>query len=506
LKKPGFTLIATLTLSLGIGASTVVFSLVATLVYPPLPAREPARVVAIDGVNTRTGMSYLGVSLPDLDDWKAHSRSVEQFAALEWPGSMALAGADRPELARGVYVSASLFGVLGARPMQGRLFSVEEDRPENAGVVVISHGLWGQRFGNAADILGRSLKIEGRFYTVIGVTPPGFDLFGAQLFLPLSARPGNWAQNREARDLMVFARLGPGVGLAQARAELETIARGLAESYPATYRDSGVRVTPLREWYGGEYKSVAALLFAAVALVLLVACANVAGLLLSRGVERQKEIAVRLALGATRWRIVRQLLTESALLALGGGALGALLAAWLVDAINLVVPFEWRFHFGVDGKALLFALALSGLTALLSGLLPALQSSRPDVQEALKEGALKGRRSHRWLNGLVAGDVAVTFLLLVCAGLLLRSAWNFQRFDLGFDPRNTMTVWINLSEYKYRRAREVEAFAAEVLQRWQRLPAVRHAAAAQWFGLPQEAGVELGFTVEGAQSRIKGDA
>ncbi|HKQ78123.1 MAG TPA: ABC transporter permease [Blastocatellia bacterium] len=506
LKKPGFTLIATFTLSLGIGASTVVFSLVATLVYPPLPAHEPARVVAIDGVNTRTGMSYLGVSLPDLGDWKAHSRSIEQFAALVWPGSLALAGVDRPELARGMYATASLFDVLGARPAQGRVFSLDEDRPENAGVVVISHGLWRQRFGNADDILGRSLKIEGRFYTVIGVMPPGFDLFGAQLFLPLSARPGNWAQNREARDLMVFARLGPGVSVAQSRAELETISRGLAESFPTTNRDIGARVTTLREWYGSDYKPLAALMFAAVALVLLVACANVAGLLLSRGVERQKEIAVRLALGATRWRIVRQLLTESALLALSGAALGALLAAWLVDAINLVVPFEWRYHFDVDGKSLLFALGLSGLTALFCGLLPALQASRPDMQEALKEGALKGRRSHRWLNGLVAGDVAVSFLLLVGAGLLLRSAWNFQRIDLGFDPRNTVTMWINMPEYKYRRAREVEAFAAEVLQRWQRLPAVRHAAAAHWAGLPQEAGAELGFTVEGAQSRISGDA
>jgi predicted permease len=506
MKKPGFTLIAALTLGLGIGASTVVFSIVATLVYPPLPAHEPARIVAIDGINTRTGMSHVGVSLPDLDDWKARSRSVEQFAALQWPGSLSLAGDDRPEPIRGMYVSTSLFGVLGARPIQGRAFSVDEDRPENAGVVIISHDLWRQRFGSAADILGRSLKIEGRFYAVIGVMPPGFELFGAQLFLPLSARPGNWAQNRESRDLFVFARLGPGVSPTQARAELETIARGLAESYSTTNRDVGVRVTTLREWYGGEYKPVAALLFAAVALTLLVACANVAGLLLSRGIERQKEIAVRLALGATRWRIVRQLLTESALLALGGGALGALLAVWLVDAINLVVPFQWRYRFGVDGNALFFALALSALTALLSGLLPALQSSRPDVQEALKEGAVKGRRSHRWLNGLVAGDVAISFLLLVGAGLLLRSAWNFQRIDLGFDPRNTVTMWLNMPEYKYQRAREVEAFAAEVLQRWQRLPAVRHAAAAHYDCLPQEAGAELGFTVEGAQSRISGDA
>src|SRR5262245_60442621 len=506
LKKSRLTLVAILTLSLGIGASTVVFGLVTTLVYPPLPAREPARVVAIDGVNTRTGISYLGVSLPDLDDWKARSRNVEQFAALEWPGSLALAGADRPELARGVYVSANLFSVLGARPMLGRAFSVEEDRPENSGVVIINHGLWRQRFGNAEDILGRELKIEGRFYAVIGVMPEGFELFGAQLFLPLSARPGNWAQNREARDLTVFARLKPGVSATQAQEELEIFARGLAESYPATNRDIGVRVTSLREWYGGEYKSVAALMFAAVALVLLVACANVAGLLLSRGVERQKEIAVRLALGATRWRIMRQLLTESALLALGGGALGALLAIWLVDAINMVVPFQWRYRFGVDGKSLFFALAVSALTALLSGLLPALQASRPDVQEALKEGALKSRRSHRWLNGLVAGDVAVSFLLLVGAGLLLRSAWNFQRIDLGFDPRNTVTMWINMAEYKYRRAQEAEAFAAEVLQRWQRLPAVSHAAAAQWVDLPQGAGAEPGFTVEGAQSRIKGDA
>ncbi len=505
-KKPGVTLIATLTLGLGIGATTVVFSLVAMLVYPPLPSHDPARVVVIDGVNAQTGMSHLGVSLPDLDDWKARSRSIEQFAALEWPGSLALAGADRPELARGMYVSASMFDVLGARPIEGRAFSVEEDRPENADVVVISHGLWRQRFGNAAGILGRSLKIEGRFYTVIGVMPPGFEFFGAQLFLPLSARPGNWAQNREARDLTVFARLGPGVSPTQAQAELRTIAGGLAQSYPSTNRDIGVRVTSLREWYGSEYKSVAALLFVAVALVLLVACANVAGLLLSRGVERQKEIAVRLALGATRRRIMRLLLIESALLALAGGALGALLAAWLVDAINLVVPFEWRYHFSVDSNTLLFALALSALTTLLCGLLPALQASRPDVQAALKEGALKGRRSHRWLNGLIAGDVAISFLLLVSAGLLLRSVWNFQRIDLGFDPRNTMAMWVNTPEYKYRRAREVNAFTAEVLQRWRRLPAVRHAAAEQWVDLPQGAGAELGFTAEGAPSWISGDA
>ncbi len=506
LKKPGFTLVATLTLTLGIGASTVVFSLVASLVYPPMPANEPARVVAINGVDTQTGQSYLGVSLPDLDDLKARSRSVEQFAALKWPGSLALAGGDRPEALRGMYVSASLFNVLDARPMQGRNFSAGEDRPENATVAIISHGLWQQRFGGAADILGRDLKIEGRFYTVIGVMPPGFELFGAQLFLPLAARPGSDAQNREVRDSLVFARLGPGVSLAQARVELETIARGLAESYPTTNRDIGVKVTAMREWYGGGYKSVAALMFGAVALVLLVACANVAGLLLARGIERQKEIAVRLALGATRWRLVRQLLTESALLALGGGALAVLLASWLVDAINLMVPFEWHLRFGVEGKALFFTLAVSMLTAVLCGLLPALQASRPDLQEALKEGALKSRRSHRWLNGLIAGNVAVSFLLLVCAGLLLRSVWNFQRIDLGFDPRNAVTMWINTLEHKYRRASEVEDFAAEVLQRFQRLPAVRHVAAAHWIGLRQEAGSELGFTVEGAQPQIGDDA
>ena len=506
LKRPGFSLIASLTLTLGISASTVVFSIVAALVYPPLPARDPARVVAINEINTQTGMSHLGVSLSDLDDWKVRSASIEQFAALKWPGSLALSGGERPEAVRGLYVSANIFGLLGASPMQGRTFSSDEDLAKNASVVVISHSLWRQNFGNTAEVPGRVIKIEGRFYTVIGVMPPDFELFGAQLFLPLATWPGSDTQDREARDFLVFARVLPGVSIAQARAELNTIALLLAQSYPATNDDIGVKVTPLREWYGGEYKSTAVLMFGAVALVLLVACANVAGLLLARGVERQKEIAVRLALGASRWRLVRQLLTESALLALASGAFAVLLANWLVDAINLTVPSEWGVHFSVDSKALFFTLTVSILTALLCGLLPALQASRPDLQEALKEGALKSRRSHRWLDRLVTGNVAISFLLLVSAGLLLRSAWNFQRIDLGFDPRNTVTMWINMLEYKYPRTSEVEAFAAEALQRLQRLPVVRHAAAAHLIDLSQDASSDPGFTVETANQQTGGNS
>jgi len=505
LKKPGFTLIAVITVALGIGANTTIFSVVAALVYPPLPAADPARVAVVSAVNTQTGMALMGASLPDLEDWRARSQSVEQFAALVWPGMLALAGGERAETVRGLYGSANLFGVLGARPLLGRTFSVDEDKPGNASVAVISHELWQRRFGGEADKLGRTLQIEGRFYSVIGVMPPGFDLFGAQLFLPLAARTGANALNRSARDALVFARLKPGAGAPQAQAELEVIARGLAESYPATNREIGVRVIGLREWYGGEYRTVGALLFGAVALLLLVACANVAGLLLARGVERQKEIAVRLALGATRWQIVRQLLTESMLLALGGGVFGVLLTMWLIEGLNVTIPAEYRWQFAVDGAALWFALAVSALTALLCGLFPAWQASRPDVHQVLKEGAVKSRRSHRLLNALIVGDVAVSLLLLVCAGLLLRSVWNFQRINLGFDPRDTVTMWLNLPEHKYRRTRDAEAFSADVLQRLQRLPGVRHAAAAHLLDLPGREETGFGFTVEGASPLIGGD-
>jgi len=311
--------------------------------------------------------------------------------------------------------------------------------------------------------------------------------------------------DRGTRDALVFARLKPGAGAPQAQAELEVIARGLAESYPATNREIGVRVISLREWYGGEYRTVGALLFGAVALLLLVTCANVAGLLLARGVERQKEIAVRLALGATRWQIVRQLLTESMLLALGGGVFGVLLTMWLIEGLNVTIPVEYRWQFAVDGAALWFALAVSMLTALLCGLFPAWQASRPDVHQVLKEGAVKSRRSHRLLNALIVGDVAVSLLLLVCAGLLLRSVWNFQRINLGFDPRNTVTMWLNLPEYKYRRTRDAEAFSADVLQRLQHLPGVRHAAAAHLLDLPGREETGFGFTVAGASPLISGD-
>ncbi|HEY6402911.1 MAG TPA: ABC transporter permease, partial [Blastocatellia bacterium] len=245
MKQPGFTLLAVLTLALGIGANTTVFSVVAALVYPPLPAADPSRMAVISAVNTQTGMTLMGASLPDLEDWRAHSQSIEQFAAFEWLGMLALAEGGRSEPVRGLYGSANLFGVLKAQPLLGRAFSAEEDQPGNANVAIISHSLWQRRFGGASEMVGRAIKVEGRFYDVIGVMPPGFELFGAELFLPLAARTNNHAQRRDVRDLQVFARLKPETNAIQAQTELALIARGLAASYPATNREIGVRVLSL---------------------------------------------------------------------------------------------------------------------------------------------------------------------------------------------------------------------------------------------------------------------
>ncbi len=447
----------------------------------------------------------MGTSMPDVEDLRAASQSVAQIAAFKLLEMLALSEGGRNEPVRALYSTANLFDLLKAQPTMGRTFSIAEDQPGNANVAILSHALWQQRFGGASEIVGRAIKIESHVYNVIGVLPPSFNLFGAELFLPLAARTSNDVQNRDARNLQVFARLKPEASLAQAQTELAGIARGLAASYPATNRAIGVRVVSLREWYGGEYRKTGALLFGAVLLVLLVACANVAGLLLARGVERQKEMAVRLALGATRGRILQQLLTESLLLAVGGGALGVLLAVWLVAGLNIMIPVHYGWRFAVDGAALLFALALSVLTACLSGLFPAWQTTRPDVQQSLKEGVVKSRRSHHLRNALIIGNVAVSLVLLVGTGLLLRSVWNWQHIDLGFDPNGTVTMWLNLSAYKYRRTSDAEHFNTRILQRVQGLPGVQHAATAHNFdGPPREEG-SLGFTVAGATPQLGND-
>ena len=497
-RTPGFTSVAIGTLALGIGACAVVFSLVQAMVAPPLAARRPETMVVVSARDLRTGMDYASASMEELRAWQAQSRVVARFAAVQWTGSLGLAEGETAEAVRGAYVSPSLFAVFEAAPALGRAFGADEEQPQNATVAMLGHDLWVRRFGGAREAIGRTVRLDGRPYAIVGVLPPEFVLAGAEVFLPLAARPATARADETERNLLVFGQLRAGASPAQARADLATIAT-------APNREVGVEVRSMREWASGEYRQPATLLFAAVGFVLLIACANVAGLLLARGIDRRREYAVRLALGATRGQIVQQLLIESALLAAAGGVLGFLLSLWAIDGLNAANPFAWRFALRANGAAIGFTAAVSMLAVLLSGLAPALLAARPDVHGFLKEGAAPGRESLRLRNGMIAAQIALSFLLLAGAGLLLRSVWSFSRLPLGFEPRGVATMWLNLAGHRYARTEAAMQFGERLLERFRQTPAVRHAAAAHWIDLPATEN-ETGFTIGGGSLTIGSDA
>ncbi len=472
--RPGFTLVAVLSLALGIGANTAVFTTIKAIFLRPLPVARPAGLVC---VYTRLeGMdAFLPVSYLNFRDFRETATSFSEMAAVV-PVELSLAGRSQPQLVTGEMVSGNYFRMLGIRAAAGRSFLPEEDAAPGSGpVVVLGHQLWQQRFGSDPAILGKILNLNGHGFTVVGVAPRGFagtaNLANSQLWVPLSMRDQvlpyrmrTFFEKRRVTTLGVVARLRDGVGLAGAQAEMKGLAARLAEQYPADDHGRSVALVPLLQAtvhpnQREMYVRAGTLLAAIVGLVLLIACANVANMLLVRASGRRREIAVRLALGAGRSRLVRQLLTESLMLSLLAGAVGLLFAFWVQRLIAAFqIPFlPGSLDFGLDPRVLGFTLALSILTGFLFGLIPALQSTRPSLVTALKEGGepVAGRPG-QWFGLrqlLIVAQVSLSLVALIVASLFLLSLANAQQIKPGFDPEHRLAITFNLDSLGYDEAR-----------------------------------------------------
>src|SRR5881409_580683 len=436
-KNPGFTTVAVLTLALGIGANTAIFSVVNAVLLRPLPYAESARLVWLS--ERSPNFPTMSVSYPNFTDWRAQQTVFEQIGVYYW-GSYNRTRRGEAQRLSGVRASAEVFSALRARTVLGRVFNNDEDKPGAPSVVLLSYALWQDRFGGAADILNQAITLDGRVFTVIGVMPAGFAFpYRTDLWVPVGplSSEESWKSLGNHPGLFGLARLKPDVSLDQARSEMETIAVRLEQQYPDSNKNNRIRIESLLDNYVSNARPALWTLLAAVALMLLIACANVANLLLARAAARQKEMAVRAALGAGRWRIVRQLLTESLLLSMAGGILGLLLAYGGVRLILAHSPnsIPRAGEIGLDAGVLAFTAMLSVLTGVLFGLAPAWQASRPDVQETLKKtsrGVTGGRARLR--QALVINEVALTLVMLVGAGLLLRSFHRLQQVNAGFSP------------------------------------------------------------------------
>jgi predicted permease len=487
LKHKGFTAVAVLTLALGIGATSAIFSVVNSVLLRDLPYREPQRLVMvfteweIPQVGIRgEGNIFTGADFRDLRD---QNQCFERMAAFSGGVNFNLTGSGAPEALVGVRATANLFDLLGIPPEHGRAFLPEEDQPGNNRVVILSGGLWQRRFGSDPKIVGQKITLNNQPYEVIGVAPPDFQFplknTPADFYIPLALPPEEW-NNRGTHRYSAIARLKSQTPIEQAQAEMVGIARRLEEQYPNQNRYKRVRLVPFHQQVVGRVQTAILALLGAAGFVLLIACVNVANLLLARATARQKEMAIRAALGAGRWRVIRQLLTESLLLALLAGALASLLAFWSLDLLRMIVPddFPRADEIGVDLRVFGFTLGVSLLTGIIFGLVPALQGSRTDLNETLKEG---GRSSgaggpHRLGRMLVVSEVALALLLLVGAGLMLRSFIRLMNVDPGFDPQNVLAITIRPPETKYQPAQQA-AFYQQLLERLRALPGVRSAGA-----------------------------
>src|SRR5262245_7136473 len=477
-KKPGFTLVAIITLALGIGANTAIFSAVDALLLRPLPFPDPERLVMIWENDTQEGNSRNPVAPANFVDWRKQNDVCWQIGYFTQAGGLNLTGSGEPERVTGVFVSQNLFSLLGAQPQMGRGF-IDEDLKERRGLVVLlSHSLWQRRFGGDPSVVGKSLTLDGDPFTVIGVMPPNFQLPDEAELWGMTLN-GELATVRRQHSLRVMARLKPGVTMEQARANFSLIARQLEQQYPATNKGYGVSMISLREQLTGETQRALWIMAGAVGFVLLIACANVANLTLARAGARQREMAVRSAIGAGRFCLVRQLLTESMLLAGLGGAFGVLLASWSVDWITSIsANVALAPKIGIDPRVLGFTFLVTTLTGVIFGLAPALTASRPNLNDALKEGARSASHSsNRVRNLLVISEVALALVLLAGAGLLIRSFVRLRNVETGFDPKNVLTMQFSLSGVNYDRGEKVAAFYQRLVERLQSAPGVRSAAA-----------------------------
>ncbi|MFQ5694509.1 MAG: ABC transporter permease, partial [Terriglobia bacterium] len=481
-RKPGFTLVAVLTLALGTGANTAIFTVVNSVLLRPLPYQGSERLVAVF-LHERLQNERLNPTSPaNFLVWKQQSRTLEQMTAAH-PWSPALTGRGQPDQLNGLRASASLFDLLGVEPLLGRTFLPEEGEPGGDRVVVLGHGLWQRQFGGDRGLVDQTLTLDGEPYAVIGIMPPGFRFppfwfTEAEMWAPLAFEARD--ATNHSRHLRTFARLRSGVTLAQAQAEMDTIARRLVQTFPDANAETRVNVEPLQEPVVSSVRPALLVLLATVGLVLLIACANVAHLLLARATAREKEFAVRVALGARRSRVVRQLLTESLLLALAGGGLGCLLAYAGVEALRALSAqtLPRLGEIGLDPRVYGFALGLSALTAFVFGLVPALEASRTDLNQALKEGGRRtsgGQRSGLRAALLVA-EVAVSLVLLVGAGLLIRSLLHLQHLDPGFRRDNLLTMTISLAGSSHVSLQGQALFYQEARRQVESVPEIKRAA------------------------------
>ena len=505
IKSPAFTAVAIAALALGIGANTAIFTVVNAVLLRPLPYPDPDRIVRLErGFPDGRGNS---VSLTKYALWRRQNQVLDHMTAYDFTGpGMNLKGTDRPEQVKGIHVSADFFPLFGATTVMGRTFSLEEDRPGGPALVVLSHGLWQRRFGGDPTLPGRPININGEVYTVVGILAQGFQPDPpADIFLPLQADPNS---TNQGHYLSVAARLKAGVTLDAAKAQMNVVGQQFRRENPKWMNEKeSVAVIPFREAAVGDIRSTLLILMGAVGLVLLIACANVANLLLARAASRQKEIAIRSAMGAGRWRIVRQLLTESVMLGGAGGVFGLAIGYWGTRVLMAFTPpgipriSDMAVAPAMEWRVLLFTLGLSLLTGVLFGLVPALQTSKPDLNATLKEtgGRSTTGRHNRARSVLIVSEMALALVLLICAALLIQTLYSLRSVKPGFDAQNVLTMKTSLAGEKYSKGTQVETLVTQMTQRLEALPGVQAATFAISF--PLQDGPDLPINIEGKPSQ-----
>ena len=500
LKNPGFTATAVATLALGIGANTAIFSVVSSVMLKPLPYPDAGRLVMVWEDNMQRGFPQDTPAPGNFIAWRNQNRVFEDMAAMV-RDSFNLTGMGEPERLEGLGVTASLFPVLGVKPALGREFLPADDQPGAANVVILHDSLWQRRFYRDPDIIGKSIALNGQSYRVVGVMPRSFHapISDNELWIPLPF-DAEQRENRHSHFLFVIARLKPGVRVEQAQSEMHTIARRMEQEFPATNKGVDAGVVPLREQLVGDVRTALVVLLAAVAFVLLIACANVTSLLLVRSAARQKEIALRAALGAGTARLARQLFGESLLLATAGGTAGLLLAVWSLDALLRFAPEDLVF-FGkpsIDASVLGFTALVSIICAVIFGFAPMLASSKIDLHEVLKSGGRTAGTSGRGLmrRTLVAGQIALALILLIGSGLLLKSFSRLVGVGPGFRADHLLTMRVELPDAKYAKTEQRSTFYRDVIGRVDRLPGVQSAGFITWLPMAFPGGSSY-FTAEG---------
>ena len=480
LKRPGFLVIAVSTLALGIGATTAMFTVVNSVLLRPLQFPEPEQLVLIEGINPRQGITQSNLSVPDITDWQQQSQSFEKIAGFVSGGGVFLSTGDEVERVRAAGVSADFFPVFRTNPIHGRALQADDTQPgRDQPVAVISHGLWQRRFGGSTDVVNSKILVNGQSTTIVGIMPPGFTYpTDSEVWVPLIFDRAS--EPRDNRYVSVVTRLKPNVSMAQAQAEMDTISQRLAANYVDTNSGWGVRLIELQERLVGELRTSLLILLTAVGVVLLIACANVANLLLARAAYRQQEIAVRTALGASRLRVVRQLLTESVLLSVVSGVIGLALSIWLIKVlIAISPPSSPRVdEIGIDLRVFGFTLGVTVLAGLLFGLFPALQTSRPNLNEMLKDTGRYGTETgSRNVVGslLIVWEIALSFVLLASAGLLIKSFINLRQINPGFNADNVLVMRMSLPRGKYPQGEPRAQMYKQLIERVKATPGVQSA-------------------------------